>query len=562
MKKVVYILFISLIISFISFLSFADSDSYGTNVEFVASGEEEYSVTVPAQMSLNGIGDVTVSGMWPSNRVINVSSDDSVELTNDINFLSKKKIDVNFKGIIENGNDNSVKLLNQRILLGEFESDPLFGEWTGNFNYNVEIYDAPLYYNKTYIKTFEADEVPMMMPYQVIVYLDNSALFIHDDGFIFKTNPNEVVFENNTATYDILSFVVSDDKTKFTAYDTTTNETLCIWELDKTETVYDDILPITFKMSDVANNASFVLSDVTYVKVSDIFLSKKELENLKIVLKDSNDTMTITPYLQTCDIKENDGFCFLAINDDFFALSVNGPFVYDDMIIKEKGFYFPLLSSESDVVVELIVEENDSHEIEWNTMEVRNNTRVTYNDEEYVKVYDTVPDDFIPNYMNYVADGTIVPYVFRSGVGSGIGRKFFSLSSSNLTDKTIILVETPGTLDDTYFPEPGIYAFNYGKYNKNYTISFSDRNYPIYKNPVKFDNEYSYKNTSIQFNDDNTVDFNGENMSFVFYGRTVVIDNSYVGVVSKDGNKIKFYKYLSLKWIDGVDDDVIFTYEG
>lgn len=562
MKKVVYILFISLIISFISFLSFADSDSYGTNVEFVASGEEEYSVTVPAQMSLNGMGDVTVSGMWPSNRVINVSSDDSVELTNDINFLSKKNIDVNFKGIIENGNDNSVKLLNQRILLGEFESDPLFGEWTGNFNYNVEIYDAPLYYNKTYIKTFEADEVPMMMPYQVIVYVDNSALFIHDNGYVFKTNPNEVVFENNTATYDILSFVVSDDKTKFTAYDTTTNETLCIWELDKTETVYDDILPITFKMSDVANNASFVLSDVTYVKVSDIFLSKKELENLKIVLKDSNDTMTITPYLQTCDIKENDGFCFLAINDDYPAFSVNGPFVYDEMIIKEKGFYFPLLSSESDIVVELIVEENDSHEIEWNTMEVRNNTRVTYNDEEYVKVYDTVPEDFFPNYMNYVADGTIVPYVFRSGVGSGIGRKFFSLSSSNLTDKTIILVETPGTLDDTYFSEPGIYAFNYGKYNKNYTISFSDRNYPIYKNPVKFDNKYSYKNTSIQFNDDNTVDFNGENMSFVFYGRTVVIDDSYVGVVSKDGNKIKFYKYLSLKWIDGVDDDVIFTYEG
>ena len=562
MKKVVYILFISLIISFISFLSFADSNSYGTNVEFVANGEEEYTVTVPAQMSLNGIGDVSVNGMWASNRVINVSSDDSVELTSNINFLSKKKIDVNFKGIIENGNDNSVKLLNQRILLGEFETDPLFGEWTGNFNYNVGIYDAPLYYNKTYIKTFEADEVPMMMPYQVVVYLDNSALFIHDDGYVFKTNPNEVVFENNTATYDILSFVVSDDKTKFTAYDTTTNEILCIWELDKTATVYDDTLPITFKMSDVANNASFVINDLTYVKVSDIFLSKKELENLKIVLKDSNDTMTITPYLQTCDITENDGFCFLAINDDYIAFSVNGPLAYDGMIIKEKGFYFPLLSSESDGVVELIVEENDSNEIEWNTMEVRNNTRVTYNDEEYVKVYDTFSEDFFPSYMNYVADGTIVPYDFRSGVGSEIGRKFFSLSSSNLTNKTIILVKTPGMLDDTYFPEPGIYAFNYGKYNKNYTISFSDRNYPIYKNPVKFDNKYSYKNTFIQFNDDNTVNFNGKNMSFVFYGRTVVIDDNYVGVVSKDGNKIKFYKYLSFKWIDGVDDDVIFTYEG
>jgi hypothetical protein len=44
---------------------------------------------------------------------------------------------------------------------------------------------------------------------------------------------------------------------------------------------------------------------------------------------------------------------------------------------------------------------------------------------------------------------------------------------------SIFLVKEPGYYNDVFFEEPGVYAYNYGKKNLNYTITFSDNVEPM-----------------------------------------------------------------------------------
>ena len=154
MKRTMFCLIIVLFFSYLYFTSYADE--YGTDVEFIGTGIEAYNVTVPAMIKPNGSGNVIVEGEWASNRVVNITADEYVEIVNEDNVFDKRKIDVNFLGISAKGNNSASQIVDEKILVGDIYSDILFGKWKGTFNYNVEIVDNvnnELYYARENLKT-------------------------------------------------------------------------------------------------------------------------------------------------------------------------------------------------------------------------------------------------------------------------------------------------------------------------------------------------------------------------------------------------------------------------
>jgi len=112
--------------------------SQGTQVVYEATGSESYTITVPAQLAPGGNGTVTLSGTWADNRIVTVTADPTVTLTNSIKAEDQKVLNVHFDGISEAGSNTGSQTFTQGISVDNI-TDALFGTWSGKFNYNVEI---------------------------------------------------------------------------------------------------------------------------------------------------------------------------------------------------------------------------------------------------------------------------------------------------------------------------------------------------------------------------------------------------------------------------------------
>lgn len=116
--------------------------SQGTQVVYQATGSESYTVKVPAQLAPGGNGTVTLAGTWADNRIVTVTADQTVTLTNSIKAEDQKVLNVNFNGISEAGSNTGSQTFTESVSVGAI-SDALFGTWSGSFNYNVNIADVP-----------------------------------------------------------------------------------------------------------------------------------------------------------------------------------------------------------------------------------------------------------------------------------------------------------------------------------------------------------------------------------------------------------------------------------
>ena len=141
MKRFFFVFFITFIASITVFVSYADE--YGTEVEYVASNQSEYSITVPAKLTpkteQSVSGTVNLSGRWPSNEVVKITVDESVILKNSLNPSDTRELDITLTDMSYSGNDTSEGAYTGTIAISAIPSDILFGTWTGKFNYNVEV---------------------------------------------------------------------------------------------------------------------------------------------------------------------------------------------------------------------------------------------------------------------------------------------------------------------------------------------------------------------------------------------------------------------------------------
>lgn len=115
--------------------------SVGTQVEYSGNGTEQYTITVPAELAPGASGDVTLVGTWASDRIISVTAQEKVTLTNSINENDTKDLAVTFAGIEKAGDNTAEKSYTEAVSVAEMPADALFGTWSGVFEYNVAVKD-------------------------------------------------------------------------------------------------------------------------------------------------------------------------------------------------------------------------------------------------------------------------------------------------------------------------------------------------------------------------------------------------------------------------------------
>lgn len=144
MKRIFsFLLAILLLVSAAPMAQATNDYTAGTKVVYTnAQAAEAYTITVPAQLAPGGSGTVTLAGTWASNRVVSVTADTSVRLTNSINSADYKDLVVTFASMEYAGDNTQAKTYTENVSVAEMPADALFGTWSGNFNYNVEVVDA------------------------------------------------------------------------------------------------------------------------------------------------------------------------------------------------------------------------------------------------------------------------------------------------------------------------------------------------------------------------------------------------------------------------------------
>lgn len=118
----------------ISFPSFAaDLSDDGTSI----SGDESWSLTVPARLAPGQSGRVTLEGSWSNTRQVSVTSDDSILLVSDLGDY--QTLDIYFDGISLSGSNDS--WVSDTETIGIESMNALFGTWVGEFYYSIEVFD-------------------------------------------------------------------------------------------------------------------------------------------------------------------------------------------------------------------------------------------------------------------------------------------------------------------------------------------------------------------------------------------------------------------------------------
>jgi hypothetical protein len=130
----------------------------GTLVTYTGKGTQEYNVTVPALLKPGQSGVVTLSGTWASDYTVEVISDKTVTLTNDINEEENKILDIKFNGIKEKGDNFMSQSYTETISITEM-SEVLFGTWSGVINYQVRVIPMLVQTNQEYVLTYLIDGI-------------------------------------------------------------------------------------------------------------------------------------------------------------------------------------------------------------------------------------------------------------------------------------------------------------------------------------------------------------------------------------------------------------------
>lgn len=143
MKKILSITLAAVMLLSIIPTAFAAENNWqgGTKVEYTATANEQYTVTVPATLAPGASGDVVASGTWGSNRKLTVTADKDVTLTNSINAADQKVLDVTFAGIELTGSNTESVSDTKQVAVANI-TDAIFGTWSGTFNYNVAMSDV------------------------------------------------------------------------------------------------------------------------------------------------------------------------------------------------------------------------------------------------------------------------------------------------------------------------------------------------------------------------------------------------------------------------------------
>ena len=140
MKRILSLALVAIMVLSILPITYAAEGEHdftrGTEVVFEAANNENYTITVPAKLNPGQSGPVTLAGEWPTSSLINVTSDPTVTLTNNINNSDQAVLDVAFPGISETGNNTKSLSFTQNVSV-ENISNAIFGVWQGIFYYNV-----------------------------------------------------------------------------------------------------------------------------------------------------------------------------------------------------------------------------------------------------------------------------------------------------------------------------------------------------------------------------------------------------------------------------------------
>ena len=143
MKKIISLFLIAVMVCSMSTTAFAATNdwTHGTQVVYNGTGTESYTITVPALLKPGQSGTVTLSGAWAKDRIVTVTADKNVTLTNSILSSDQKVLDVTFAGISETGSNTGTQTFTESVSVQEI-TNALFGVWNGKFNYNVEMNNA------------------------------------------------------------------------------------------------------------------------------------------------------------------------------------------------------------------------------------------------------------------------------------------------------------------------------------------------------------------------------------------------------------------------------------
>ena len=142
MKKAIsFVLAALMLVSAVPSALATNDYTQGTQVVYTATGSESYTITVPAQLAPGGNGTVTLQGTWAENRIITVTAEPTVTLTNSIKAEDQKVLNVHFDGISEAGSNTSSQTFTEGVSVDDI-TNALFGTWSGKFNYNVDITDT------------------------------------------------------------------------------------------------------------------------------------------------------------------------------------------------------------------------------------------------------------------------------------------------------------------------------------------------------------------------------------------------------------------------------------
>ena len=357
--------------------------THGTQVVYNGTGTESYTITVPALLKPGQSGTVTLSGAWAKDRIVTVTADKNVTLTNSILSSDQKVLDVTFAGISETGSNTGAQTFTESVSVQEI-TNALFGVWNGKFNYNVEMSNA-----RAEISVSAKDQNGNDLNAQAFVIAG-----AEKDELITQLKASDLVDENTEVdalievksddfedfadtTFDVSSIAQAGDKVVILHYNEETRE----WEYVSEETVdaegkinadfesyspvafvvvkpdgtivpitpqgniVDNSWPISWNPTQIQGNTT--MTDGEYIKVSDLVPSKAELESSRIRATVDGEEI-IGTCLATQQIGDAVGAVYTNGTMLFFVVSVPTPGNYDydgeTIYVSEPGLYVDNLS--------------------------------------------------------------------------------------------------------------------------------------------------------------------------------------------------------------------------
>lgn len=148
MKKIICLIMALVMCMSVSVYA-ANETTSSTQVEYTGSREpsgggdssetigEYYELIVPASMKPGETKEVSLSGYWPANRILEVVADENVVMQN-ANDGSKKTLEVTFLKMAEIGSNNRELIASSEVSVQAMD-DVLFGSWSGVFTYSISM---------------------------------------------------------------------------------------------------------------------------------------------------------------------------------------------------------------------------------------------------------------------------------------------------------------------------------------------------------------------------------------------------------------------------------------